>query len=127
MKYRPATIDDAKRLLDWRNDDLTCAMSRSPDSVAWDQHVSWLNVRLARETPHLYIAECKGRPVGSFRIDADEISYTVAPECRGKGYATAMLKLAHAAFGTKKAGIYRRNEPSIRAAERAGHQVVLLD
>lgn len=126
MLIRPATIEDAKRLFEWRNDPVTCAMSRNTAPVNWFGHVDWLRQRLAWRAPMLFIAEVDGMPVGTFRIDGGEISYTIAPEHRGKGYATAMLRIARERFGTCRAEIRPDNIPSIRAAESAGHVVHLL-
>jgi RimJ/RimL family protein N-acetyltransferase len=73
------------------------------------------------------ISSSQGRTaVGTFRIDGDEISYTVAPDCRGMGACTAMLRQAHAMFGPLRAEIKPENIASIKAAERAGMIVHLL-
>ena len=127
ISYRPATASDAQRLFEWRNDRLTREMSRSAELIEWRDHLHWLEDRLARREPHLYIAEFEGRPIGSFRLDGDSVSYTIAPDCRGHGYATTLLALVRKDFGKKRAEIFRRNVPSIKAAEQSGHQVVLLD
>ena len=119
MDIRPARMSDAELLFQWRNDPLTCAMSRSSDPASWDAHISWLTGRLARSEPHIYIAETS-TPVGTFRLDGDEISYTVAPEARGKGIGLAMLCGASEMFGPLRAEIYERNTVSIRIAQRAG-------
>ncbi|WP_414471782.1 GNAT family N-acetyltransferase [Microvirga sp. M2] len=126
MRIRPVVIGDARVLFDWRNDPLTRAMSRTTDPVEWDRHVAWLTRRLEAPEPHLYIAEVDGRPVGTIRIDGEEVSYTVTPSERGKGYAVEMLRWARERFGMLTAGIKPENEASIRAAEKAGHNVRLL-
>ncbi len=117
---------DAGLLFAWRNDALTRAMSISTDALPWERHIAWLSDRLARENPALYIAEQNGAPVGTIRIDGDRLSYTTAPEHRGGGVATAMLRWALSEFGVLTAEIKPANIPSIRAAESAGHRVVLL-
>ncbi|HEV2503141.1 MAG TPA: GNAT family N-acetyltransferase [Mesorhizobium sp.] len=122
MKLRPATIDDAQLLFDWRNEPLTRAMSVNTEPVAWDDHVKWLSIRLARPEPGLYICE-DGIPCGMVRIDNDEISYTVDMDFRGKGLATKMLILARHQFGSKRAKVKRSNEASAKAATKAGHTV----
>lgn len=127
MKLRLATIDDARQLFEWQNDSLTLAMSVNSDPVEWDDHVGWLTERLSRAPPDLFIAELNGTSVGTVRLDDDEISYTVAPEHRGKGIATSMLIEAHRQFGPKLAKIKPHNLASIQAARKAGHTVQLLD
>jgi RimJ/RimL family protein N-acetyltransferase len=125
MKLRPATIDDARILFDWRNDELTRAMSVNSDPVEWEGHVKWLTARLQRDEPGLFIAE-DSEPVGTIRIDGEEISYTVAPSHRGRGVAKAMLSVAQDLFGQKVARIKAENVASIRAAAGAGHIVEIL-
>lgn len=126
LTIRAATMDDARRLFEWRNDPLTRAMSFSSEEIEWDRHVSWLERRLSQEKPNLYIAEMRTVPIGTFRIDDDEISYTVAPQHRRNGLATAMLVEARHLFGVKRAKIKPENIASIRAAKSAGHEVIIL-
>lgn len=123
MNFRPATLDDAHLLLDWRNDPLTREMSINSDPISWETHIAWLSRRLGSADPHLYVAEIDGRPVGTFRIDADEISYTIAPEFRGRGLASKMLVMARESFGQKRARIRKDNPASARVAHNAGHIV----
>lgn len=125
MNYRPATLEDAQLLLRWRNDPLTRAMSRNADQVSLSRHLAWLCDRLTR--PHFYIAERNRIPVGTFRIDGNEVSYTIAPEHRRRGLATELLKMVHADFGPLRAEIFEHNEASIKAAMRAGHIVHILE
>jgi len=125
MKLRNATSDDAQILFDWRNDGLTRAMSVSSEPVEWSGHIRWLTSRLSRDNPGLYIAEID-EPVGTVRIDDEEISYTVAPNHRGKGIARQMLTLAREEFGPKIAKVKPENPASIAAASRAGHIVELI-
>jgi RimJ/RimL family protein N-acetyltransferase len=127
LEIVPATMDDAEPLFDWRNDPLTRAMSRNQDPVTWDSHVDWLTRRLSQPSPHLYMAFLDGRRIGTFRVDGDEISYTVAPEHRGKGLGEAMLRKAREMFGPLRAEIFVRNIASIKIAERSGMIVHLID
>jgi RimJ/RimL family protein N-acetyltransferase len=127
IEFRPASMDDADLLLGWRNDPLTCAMSKTPAQVARPDHVAWLAARLARTDPGLYVAQIDGKNVGTLRVDGDEVSYTVAPDQRGAGIATAMLIEARGRFGVLRAEIFEDNAASIRAAEKAGMRVVILN
>ncbi len=65
-------------------------------------------------------------PIGTCRIDGDEVSYTIAPEHRRRGYATALLVLVREQFGSLRAEIKPENAASIKAATAAGHTVHLL-
>jgi RimJ/RimL family protein N-acetyltransferase len=126
IKLLPATIEHARLLFDWRNDPLTRAMSNNTAPVEWAGHELWLRRRLIRPDPTLWVAEMDGALVGTVRIDGDEISYTVAPEHRGRGVAKAMLTEAARRWGPKRAEIKAENTASIKAAEAAGHLVKLI-
>jgi RimJ/RimL family protein N-acetyltransferase len=127
LTIRPVTYEDAQTLFEWRNDPLTRAMSRNANEIGWDSHVSWLEQRLERENPDIFICEIDGSAVGTFNFDDDEISYTTAPSHRGKGVATKMLIAAREQFGVKTASIHRWNAASIVAATKAGMRVRLID
>lgn len=97
LTLRPATLADAERLFAWRNDPATRAASVHDGEVAWEEHLAWLNSSLASLARDLLIAEEDGEPVGTVRIDRTdetEVSWTVAPGHRGKGYGAAMVRLA---------------------------------
>ncbi|KKW09365.1 MAG: GCN5-related N-acetyltransferase [Candidatus Kaiserbacteria bacterium GW2011_GWA2_49_19] len=96
---RRATIEDAECLFNWRNDPETRKHSKNNGIINWDEHLAWLlkSVGNYARGRMLYIAETiDGRPVGTVRADickddSYEISYTVAPEFRGKGVAKRMV------------------------------------
>lgn len=126
IAVRAASMEDAKTLFDWRNHPSTYALFHIAQPVEWRSHIQWLSSRLTRDTPHLYIAIQDGLPVGTFRIDGDEISYTVAPDRRGKGIGLAMLTKAREMFGPLRAEIYDQNAASIKIAMRAGMIVKII-
>lgn len=126
LDYRPATPEDAENLFRWRNDPITRAMSVNTQPIEWVDHVAWLDRRLARQNPNLYIVVVDGDPVGTFRLDDGEVSYTIAPEFRGRGFATWTLSLVRNRFGPQRAVIKAENTASIRAAQKAGHVVELI-
>lgn len=127
MTFRAAGMEDARRLFEWRNDPQTREASRSSDPIPWESHIAWLTQRLGAKEPHLYIVEIDGVPIGTFRIDGEEISYTIALESRGKRLGHPMLAMAAKCFGPKTALVKRRNIASARVAQEAGHKVVILD
>ncbi|WP_417554580.1 GNAT family N-acetyltransferase [Microbacterium sp.] len=128
---RPATLDDAKTLLTWRNDPDTRRMSRTTELVTWESHVSWLNRVLADEDRLLLIIERQGQAVGTVRWDHRdgidwEVSISLAPSSRGHGLSPAVLAAGEAAIGihpTRRliAAINDENAASRRLFEKSGY------
>ena len=135
IMLRLATLDDARRLFDWRNDEITRQNSIQTKPVPWEDHVAWLERVVGGKSPGrtLYIAEVAGEAVGMARLDRDvddagkkhvEISYSVAPEARGKGYGKAIaLECKNAYIASDEeisATIKKGHEPSERIAQALG-------
>ena len=94
-RLRAATNDDWAMLLAWRNDSGTRESSIDTGVVSEDGHRNWLAASLTNPDRHLFVVEVEGEPVGTTRLDRREdgweISITVAPEQRGKGFGGVML------------------------------------
>jgi len=96
IEFRRETMNDAELLLSWRNDPITLANSFNAD-LAIDEHIAWLSGSLARI---LYRFDLDGGLVGTLREDWErvsntwkiEVSFTIAPEHRGKGDGKEMLQ-----------------------------------
>jgi RimJ/RimL family protein N-acetyltransferase len=123
LSFRPVKPSDMKILFEWINDPLDRAMSLSKEPVTWETHQRWFDARLSKPDPMLYVVDEGCVPVGTFRFDGDEISYSVAPEHRRRGIATAMLTIVREQFGCRIARCKPENIASIKAAKRAGHTV----
>jgi RimJ/RimL family protein N-acetyltransferase len=128
---RRATADDAERLLAWRNDPQTRAMSLNDAAVTKAEHAQWLAKTLQAEDRVLLVAELDGDPIGTLRLDAHaagrwEVSITVAPHARQKKLAAPLLRAAEAEAKTHgatllTATIRPQNEASVRAFKTAGY------
>ena len=129
---RPATREDSDRLLAWRNDPDAVRTSMTGSPVSPGEHALWVDDRLRRPLPRLWIAEVDGIAVGQVRLDVDDqgagvVSIAVAREHRGRGLAAAMLDaLAGIAAGDPNvhrliARVREDNAPSLRAFRRAGY------
>lgn len=92
---RPASMDDAPLLLKWRNDPETRRHSHNSAPISEPDHLRWLSRSLEHATRKLWIATVNGLPIGTIRLDRDgpyhELSWTVAPEFRGQGWAKRMV------------------------------------
>lgn len=125
MILRNAKMKDAAILLKWRNDEQTRANSRNTEPVKESEHLEWLEYVLNNQSRKLYIAEVDGLPVGTIRVDDEgsfaELSWTIVPEHRGKGYAKQMVSLiAEKADKELMAVIKQSNAASIKVATNAG-------
>lgn len=99
--FRSATINDSEDLLAWRNDAVTRACFRSTGVVERADHETWMKYNVVNGYPmHIVmIAASDIGNIGVVRFDADkgdvmtyETSIIVAPNQRGKGMATPMLR-----------------------------------
>ena len=122
ITLRPVTDQDAERLLAWRNDPVTRAHSRRGHILTWEELIA-VPAGIRRET---FVALSDGDPVGSVRLDYAgaecELSWTVAPEKRGRGLGRAIVAAAIAAAQADKlvAAIKPDNPASRRIAESLG-------
>ncbi len=125
LRLRPATAEDAHRLLAWRNDPLTRQASHTSDPVALSDHLAWLHRVLGRSDVELYIVELDEVPSGTVRAQRVEqghlLSWTTAPEARGRGVARrAVTMLASMHEGPLIAEVKRENIASAKVALSAG-------
>ncbi|MCA9795568.1 MAG: GNAT family N-acetyltransferase [Candidatus Eremiobacteraeota bacterium] len=98
VTLRPAGLEDARLLLEWRNDPVTRSASHNGAPVGRAEHEAWLARSLADPGRRLYVAETAGEPVGTVRADrlerGWELSWTVAPTARGRGVGTRAVQAA---------------------------------
>lgn len=95
FKFRLISINDADTLLKWRNDSETRKWSHNVGIVKKSDHVKWLTDSLKNNNRKIYIVEYKKDLVGTIRTDKKdrtiELSWTVAPEARGRGIGKEMI------------------------------------
>ena len=125
IQLRPAQFADANILLEWRNDELTVQYSLSKDLVSHQEHAQWMYEVLNNENKLMFIAESNSIPVGTVRAffndEAWMVSWTVAPEARGRGVGKKIvaLLLDHIG-GPVHADVKSDNIASIKIAENVG-------
>ena len=134
LRLRKATMEDAKMLLDWRNDPETRANSFQKDNVSWEEHITYLRTTLADEQTALFVAEVGNEAVGTgrvvFRQKRYSLSWTVAPQHRGQGVGKRLLAAMIALLpdGVEfEAEVLENNEASRRMAESAGMTVDYIE
>ena len=118
-------MHDADFLLDWRNDIETRKASRNTAEISKEEHIAWLTNILNNPQRKLFVAEENGTPVGTVRADYSEgmweLSWTTAPNARGKGVAKGMVSLLSKQISDPiRAEIKSGNIESLRVAEHAG-------
>jgi RimJ/RimL family protein N-acetyltransferase len=135
LQVRPASMDDARTLHDWRNDPQTRASSRTQDPVSWEDHLRWLEVSLGREDRRLFVAFDQTGDVGTIRWDLEhdgewEVSITVAPARRGQRLAGPLLAAGEQALAEGGGGgeltaylavVHEQNAASLRLFAAAGY------
>lgn len=108
ITQRTATLGDAVRLLNWRNDTSTRKFSRQSEKISLDEHIEWLAARLKRvRSEPFYLFDAELGAIGMSRLDAIsgspgkyEISILVEPNQHGKGVGTTILRLTCESFFT---------------------------
>lgn len=140
LRLRPVQATDSGQLLAWTNDPDTRRQSFDPTPVPLARHEAWLAGQLAQPERYLLLlAEdaATGTAAGliRFALSTDTshhttatLSYSLAPECRGRGWAAPLLLagtravLAQFPQLTQVLGeVKPTNVASVRAFRRAGY------
>ena len=124
IQLRPVRFEDWEMLLAWRNDPITRKSSHNEHEVGEHEHKSWLKNALGDESRKLMIAEVDGRAVGHVRAEQRGyhlLSWTVAPNERGKGIGKEMVRaMVGELSGDVRAEVRSGNDASARIAGYAG-------
>ena len=125
MKLRLAEPLDSEILLKFRNDPVTRSGSHHSEKIKQKEHDRWFKATLNNPNIQLYVFEIDGKVVGTARSDFDEetykLSWTVAPEERGKGVGKKMVYLLANALKTPiRAEVKESNIASIKIAKFIG-------
>lgn len=110
LLLRKAVLNDAELYFRWVNDPQSRQNALNPKTISYEEHLRWFAARCADPAAFLWIMEQGGQPVGQVRFEVDEkekevvISYAMAPEFRGQGLGTSLLRLGIAAFARQVPG-----------------------
>lgn len=126
FSFKLATIKNADLLYEWRTDPLTREMSLNTHKESYENHLLWLETALKNPQRQIYLYfDPDFKALGTVRCDQKEnfieISWTINPHYRGKGFGKQML----AQFIQKNPGYYRaqvkiENMASQKICESAG-------
>lgn len=125
IKLREVAFDDWKLLLSWRNEIETRKNSHNMEMVDEENHKNWLKDSLLNKKRKIYIAMHGTEEVGTVRSDLEKdvflLSWSVAPEARGRGFGKMIVKALVDKLKSKvRAEIKKDNISSIKIAEFAG-------
>ena len=118
-------------LYQWANDEETRQNSFNSNTITHDEHVSWFERLMADPKRVQYILMREDTPIGQIRLelseDVAEISYSIAPHERNKGYGQKIIELAirtaneEYPYVTKlKGSVKPHNKASIKCFETNG-------
>ncbi|MEW6070889.1 MAG: GNAT family N-acetyltransferase, partial [Candidatus Thermoplasmatota archaeon] len=129
---------DCRLLWKWRNDPETRKYSFDTRYIPYKEHKAWFEKSLKSKGRVILIAMRHNLEIGVVRFDVKEdksaeISVSVAPEHRGKGFGSKIIKDGCGyAFDCLNidcviARIKKINKKSIRAFSKAGFEVKEMD
>lgn len=95
---RLANWDDVDLLFSWANDKEVRKNSFSTEPIRYEEHLAWFRKKYQERDFQIYIFCEEGQAKGMLRLDFHgnevEISYSIAPEERRKGYGEKLILLA---------------------------------
>ena len=94
---RNADESDIDNLYHWRNDIETRNNSFNTEQILYNDHVKWFERTMKDTDVFQYILMNDNTPIGQVRVDIvgmkAEVSYTIAPNERKKGYGKILISL----------------------------------
>lgn len=128
---------DAQILYDWQCHENTRRFSRNSTIPSWEEHLAWLEKRLADPLALFNLVTCDDIPAGVLRLDPlsqpsvateiFEVSILVAPNYYRRGIGAAALRLARRLVPDAeiRATVLPENHASHRLFQRAGYSPVV--
>lgn len=130
INLREVKWEDWKLLLDWRNDYYTRIQSHNTDVVNEEKHKAWLSKVLNDPNKKVFVGILGDESIGTVRYEFKdgeyELSWTIAPEARGRGLGKKLVKKMVDTLKNNyiKAEVKKGNKPSVKIAEYAGLSLV---
>jgi RimJ/RimL family protein N-acetyltransferase len=133
ITLRNACQEDCRMFWDWRNEQSARNVSFHPETVPWEEHVTWFQQNLNAAGVRMQVAmDLQHRPIGQVRyeIEDDEatISVSIGSEWRGRGLGSRLIRQSGIIlFATSdvrfiRAHIRDINTSSMRVFEKCGYK-----
>ena len=99
LRLRRVEERDCRLLWEWANDPAVRAASFSSEYIPWEHHQDWFGAKLADPNAVLYlVANPDNVSIGQVRYQVEgpraQLSVSLAPEFRGKGYGHRIVAMA---------------------------------
>jgi UDP-2,4-diacetamido-2,4,6-trideoxy-beta-L-altropyranose hydrolase len=131
MIIKDAEIIDSIDLFEWRNDQLSCCMSKNNKKLTIKEHEIWFKGSLKNPLRKLYVGIDSNGKIGVCRFDYDEldncseISINLNPKMRGKNLSYEFLNNSIKKYVANnscklKATIKKENKASLKIFEKSG-------
>ena len=136
LSLREATLEDARMLYEWANDECVRNNAFSKEPIPWEEHLIWYQKKIVDTKCQIYIiqkmdAENKKVPIGQIRIDQregnGEIDISIAAPYRNEGFGRIAFSLVLEQIKRDMpqieklvAKVKKKNLASIKALQMAG-------
>ena len=132
LRLRGINETDAPQIAAWRGDPAVYRYFKNPRKITEAEHLRWYRERYLpdKDREDRMCLTKDGERIGVFGLiregDSAEVSYLLAPEARGKGYAAeavnGLLRYAKETWRVCRvtAEIHKENGPSLALARRLG-------
>ena len=132
IRLKEIEMEDARTILEWQQAEQTRRYANNPQVPEWDEHVEWLQQKLADPHCFMRIILHGNDPAGVLRLDYTDrfsvasgylVSIFIAPEKYRLGLARVALQIAQRLFVDHMhiAQIHDNNKASLALFEGTGY------
>ena len=127
LTLKSAKMEDAETLFAWQSHKSTRRYFKQKAIPTLNEHLRWFKETLENEDIEFLVGEVEGELVGSLRLDQfgcgkteHMISIVVAPEFRGTGIGSLMIREAQLTYQGESlcAEVNSQNIPSVKMFEK---------
>jgi RimJ/RimL family protein N-acetyltransferase len=134
INLRPASYEDIKNVLSWRNEPTTITNMKTKRRLDFNEHEPWFKKSINDPNCVFLIIEVDHEAIGQLRYDLEnymaKVSINITAKWHGKGVASKAFRLGSAYIKRKGlakivfARVLKTNIGSIRGMQNAGFKIV---